>query len=496
MARPRRDAPIDLSARHDLTAGLIDRLTCPPEKQQAFLRDSGVPGLAVRVTVAGAKSFIYEAKLNRQTIRRTIGDVKAWTIESARSEARKLAVTLDKGEDPRELERQALAEREAKKVAAVAQADADKLAAVTVGEVWAVYLEDRRPFWGERHYADHLKMAKAGGEVSKRGVKANPDGTKPLTVPGPVHELLSMPLRDLTPARVEAWATEQAKSRPTYARLCWRCLKVFLNWCAEHPDYARLLATANPAKTKRTREVLGKPNAKDDSLQRDQLSAWFTVVRQLQNPIVSAYLQVLLLTGARPGEVLTLKWSDVNTKWKGLTIRDKVEGERVIPLTPYVAQLLEALPRRNEWVFSSTRALAMDEKNVWRRAREHAAAGSQAPRGDVKRASASGHLSDPSTPHRCACATAGLSGLTLHGLRRSFSSLTEWLEIPAGVVAQIQGHKPSATAEKHYKRRPLDLLRVHHERIEGWILEQAKMQFEAQQPQVLGRIRPDNPPAI
>ena len=29
---------------------------------------------------------------------------------------------------------------------------------------------------------------------------------------------------------------------------------------------------------------------------------------------------------------------------------------------------------------------------------------------------------------------------TLHGLRRSFKSLTEWLEIPAGVVAQLMGH--------------------------------------------------------
>jgi integrase len=69
--------------------------------------------------------------------------------------------------------------------------------------------------------------------------------------------------------------------------------------------------------------------------------------------------------------------------------------------------------------------------------------------------------------------SVGVNSLTLHGLRRSFASLTEWLEIPAGVVAQIQGHKPSATAEKHYKRRPLDLLRLHHEKIEAWILEQA-----------------------
>jgi integrase len=74
---------------------------------------------------------------------------------------------------------------------------------------------------------------------------------------------------------------------------------------------------------------------------------------------------------------------------------------------------------------------------------------------------------------------AGIDGLTFHGLRRSFKSLAEWLDIPAGVVAQIMGHKPSATAEKHYTVRPLDLLRVHHERIEAWILEQAGVQFDS-----------------
>ena len=67
----------------------------------------------------------------------------------------------------------------------------------------------------------------------------------------------------------------------------------------------------------------------------------------------------------------------------------------------------------------------------------------------------------------------------MHGLRRSFASLTEWLEVPAGVVAQIMGHKPSATAEKHYKRRPLELLALHHERIEAWGLEQAGVTFDA-----------------
>jgi integrase len=88
-------------------------------------------------------------------------------------------------------------------------------------------------------------------------------------------------------------------------------------------------------------------------------------------------------------------------------------------------------------------------------------------------------LTIPRNQHNEASAVAGIEGLTLHGLRRSFKSLTEWLEIPAGVVAQIMGHKPSATAEKHYTVRPLDLLRVHHEKIEAWILEQAGVSFVA-----------------
>ena len=68
----------------DLTAGAIERLTCRTDvKAQAFLRDTKAPGLRARVTNTGAKSFVFEAKLDRQTIRRTIGDVRAWTTEAA-----------------------------------------------------------------------------------------------------------------------------------------------------------------------------------------------------------------------------------------------------------------------------------------------------------------------------------------------------------------------------------------------------------------------------
>lgn len=99
------------------------------------MRDAKVPALRVRVTAARTKSFVFESKLNRETIRRTIGDVRSWGIDAARIEARRLSVMVDQGTDPREVERQQQAARIAEKAAAVVNG-------VTVGEVWAAYVND------------------------------------------------------------------------------------------------------------------------------------------------------------------------------------------------------------------------------------------------------------------------------------------------------------------------------------------------------------------
>ena len=420
-------------AKIAFTAGRVSGFKCPPNKAQAFLWDASAPGLGLRATPAGKPAYVFQGVYQGATIRLTIGSPDAWSIPDAQAKARELQRLIDEGKDPRELKREALAAHAEKQAAAAANA-------VTVGEAWERYLEQRRPFWGERNYLDHVRMAQAGGEKRKRlpGVK---------TMPGPLAELMPLRLVELTAPAIEAWAAKEVQDRPARVRLALRLLKTFMRWAATEPD---LKGKADPTATsaKKVREVAGKAKPKNDYLQREQLPAWFAHVRQIQNPAIAAYLQCLLLTGARREELAELKWEDVNFQWRGMELKDKIEGRRAVPLTPFVAHLLATLPRRNEWVFSSP-------------------------------TSASGRLTEPSIAHRQACTAAGLE-LTLHGLRRSFASLCEWLDIPGGISAQIQGHAPQGVREQNYIRRPLDLLRVHHERIEAWILEQAGVQFDAQ----------------
>lgn len=426
-------------AKENFTAERIRTYQCEPGKQQTIHWDAKSPGLGLRVTKSGTRAYIFESRLFGNTIRITIGNPQSWNLDKARVEAGRLKTLIDQGLDPRAIRAEARAAHEAKAAAEAARE-------VTVGEAWATYVADRRACWGERHYRDHIKKTQSGGEPAIRGTRG-----RGVTVAGPLFSLMGLKLCDLHPSVVEAWAAREAALRPTSARLAWRLLKSFLSWCTEQSAYATVL-TQNPAKTRKTREFLGTAGAKQDALQREQLVAWFSAVRQLSNPVTAAYLQILLLTGARPGEVLDMRWEDVDTRWRGLTIRDKVEGERTIPLTPYVSYLLTNLPRRSEWVFSSA---------------------------IIGTAKTSKPISKPHQIHAKACSVAGINALTLHGLRRSFKSLTEWLECPVGVVAQIMGHKPSATAEKHYTVRPLDLLRLHHERIEAWILREAAIEFSS-----------------
>ncbi len=439
-------------ARKKITSGTIEDAVCEIGKSAQFIWDSESPSLGLRITPAGAKSFIFQAKLKgkRDVVRLKLGDTKTLSIEQARTEARDFKVMTDKGIDPRQVAKDqeqarqsAIEATETKRLEAERQLVRDS---VTLGMAWPIYIAAKRSAkrkggkvgWSEWHIRDHENVVSLGGAKKVRG--------KGLTEAGVLAPLLDVRLTDLTGARIAAWLAKETITRPTRTALAFRLLSVFINWCNSHDEYKGLVPDGACKADKVKNELPAKNSKSGDSLQREQLPMWFKAVRQIANPVQSAYLQALLLTGARRRELGALQWEDIDFQWNTLTIRDKVEGERTIPLTPFVSQLLATLPRRNEWVFSSPAA-----KN--------------------------GQLVEPSPAHKKALIAAGLPDITLHGLRRSFGSLAEWTETPAGIVAQIMGHKPSATAEKHYRDRPIDLLRMWHVKLEAWILEQAQIKF-------------------
>lgn len=400
--------------------------------------DEKTPGFGLRVTRSGAKSFIFCASLYNKTMRITIGDVRIWSIEGARAEATILKVMIDRGIDPR------LVKVQQKTAQTQERKDANRQS-MTVGDAWQQYVREKKSYerggWGSAQQELVMRLTEPGGNKKKRG--------KGMTIAGPLASLMPLKLTELTPSCITVWLKRESSKRATSARQSFKLLTAFYNWCESEDEY-RDMIPADAFKSKKVAAHVPKAKSKKDCLQREHLPTWFEAARHLDSIVISAYLQILLLTGARRGELAALKWTDVNFNFGGsLTLRDKGTtsgikiGTRTIPLTPYVATLMKRLPRRNDYVFSS-----MDSK--------------------------AGYIVSPNRTHARMLKKAGLPHVSLHGLRRSFKTLAQWITLPVGITDQIMGHAPQSVGEKHYTVRPLDMLRQSHERIEVWFLREAE----------------------
>ena len=422
-------------AKIAFTAGRVSGFKCPPEKKQAFLWDATAPGLGLRATPAGKPAYVFQSVYKGKDLRITIGSPAAWSIPDAQAKARELQRLIDEGKDPRDLKREALAAHAEKQAAAAAQA-------LTVGEVWPLYLENgkpkRRDSWKPRYRADLEAMAAPGGEKKKRG-----QGT---TRPGPLYPLLALPLAGVNEDTLKSWYDREALTGKHQAARALMMFRGFLRWCAARPEY-RELTDREAGKAAAIVESLPSSTRRTDALEAAQVLGWWAGVEQLSNRTASAYLRALLLTGARREELAALTWANVDFQWRKLTIADKVDSTRTIPLSPYMAQMLATLPRLGSYVFAST--------------------------------GKAGRITDTRSSHAQALKHAGINHLTVHGLRRSFSLLGEAAGAPAGAIAQVMGHKPSATAEG-YRPRSIDALRPFLEQIEAHILNLAGVQFDAQ----------------
>jgi integrase len=367
-----------------------------------------------------------------QLFTRALGEWPTISVDDAKTEAHRLRGLTEKGIDPRDSERQQHEIRSAATAAANAQA-------LTVRDIWPRYLAEGRPkrkdAWKPGYRASLDVMSAPGGVVKKRG--------QGLTRPGPLYPLLALKLADVTEDALQVWFEREAVAGKHQATRALMMFRGFLRWCSARPEFRKLI-DRDAGKAPAILENLPSNKKRTDVLGVAQLPGWWHGVEQLTNRTASVYLKALVLTGARKEELAGLTWVNVDFQWRKLTLADKVEQTRTIPLTPYLAHLLATLPRVNAFVFAS--------------------------------ASKAGRISDARSSHKKTLQSAGIDHLTFHGLRRTFTQRGRSV-VPAGAVAQIAGHKPSATAEG-YAVLPLDDLRPYAALIEARILEQAGIKFD------------------
>lgn len=455
--------------REKLTVEKVNSFTSEG-REQDFLFDTESPWLAVRATRSGHLAYVFESKLHGKTVRITIGSPKTWPLETkwrvqsgervehirgARQEANRLKSLVDQGIDPRQ-----------HRIDAQKKVEIDTASRrreeVRFEEAWDVYVAENQSNWGKDHLEDHLASVHTGGLKKKRG--------KGKTVPGVMACFLPVRLVDITSDFVLEWIEREKAKRPTSVGNAYRLLRAFVNWADDKDEYRDLIPFI-PARAKRVRNAVPPRNTKrEDVLHREQLGVWFSAALSHPNLLMSTYLLCLVLTGARREEFAGLAWADVDFRWNKLKLKDKVQPHRFIPLTPFLRSRLLLLKTLNE--------TPPTEKQM-RRLERAGRPWSPSPWVFSSATSASGHMENPEKVHRAIIAAAETPHVTKHGLRRTFKNAGDWVEAPSGVIAQIMGHSPSALVEKHYTFREVDYLRVWHEKIEAWILEQAGIQFDA-----------------
>jgi integrase len=147
-------------------------------------------------------------------------------------------------------------------------------------------------------------------------------------------------------------------------------------------------------------------------------------------------LRLILLTGARHHEVVSLRWTEVNLERGTLTLTDSKTGQRDIVLAAPAIQLLKEASERSQgpWLFPG-RNPAKHRQSLtaaWARLR----------------------------------ATVGITDVHIHDLRHTYASTAVGLGLGLPVLAGLLGHTQLATTQR-YAHLDLDPRREAAEAIAG-----------------------------
>ena len=358
-----------------LTKRVVDSAAPDPSGKQLIIWDSEVKGFALRVTPAGAKSYVLNYRTAEGRERRyTIGKHGSpWTCEGAREKAVDLLRDIAEGRDPMEDKREA---REAKTIA--------ELAELYLGpDGKAARPEKKDSSWKRDECSIRCHIVPLLGRKVAKSLTA----TDVERFQADVAAGKSKADRK-TGFRGRAIVTG---GKGTAARTV-AALSSMLEF-----GVSRKLLPSNPAKGVK----LFKGEKKERFLTNTEVSALAAGMTTLEDlgmlsPTMAAAVKLLLLTGCRKSEITTLRWDYVDLEGGRLNLPDSKTGARAVPLPAAASLIIADLPRHSEWVLPSNRTDGpiIGLQKAWEMVREWCGIGTETRLHDLRHSFASFAVSD------------------------------------------------------------------------------------------------------
>ncbi len=288
----------------ELTAIAIERIKPGPVRRE--IPDGRMAGLYFIVQPSGKQSWAFRYRYNGKSRKLTLGPFPALSIAEARKRAVEAAVAVADGGDP----------------------GAEKVTARRAGEIPPNDLLEHVAQQFIRHYAKRHLRPRTVQELERLLEKeiVGPWGGRRLSEIGKsdIHELLDGIVERGSPVvanRTLSW----------FRRLC--------SWAVE-----RGILTANPCTSIKAPAA---ETARDRVLSDDEIAAVWRAACELEQPY-DAFIKLLLLTGARRGEIAGMRWQEIDlTKkiWVLPKERAKNGRELSLPLPDTIADILSGTRR-------------------------------------------------------------------------------------------------------------------------------------------------------
>jgi len=402
------------------TADRVAKVRCQPGKAQSFYRDGKTPGLGLRVTAAGAKTFVFETWLGDKSLRITIGDVRTWTIGKAQAEATRLKALTDQGIDPREIVREREEAKAAQKAAqATAQLEAEHRKHLTLRALLEAY----------------TRMLAAKGKAKSAASTRSAFKCHVFTN----EAIASTPANEVTTHQVAALVrkVQEAKKERT-AGILRSYIFAAYSAAKKAPFSATLPAEmipynieSNPAEAVPAIAV----NASNRTLSADELKAYISHLGDTLPD--SALLLALLAGGQRMAQLMRAKVADFDPDAHTLRLFDpkgkrKTPREHVLPLAPKAAALVAELVKRAK----KGNATAL-----------FAAHGVTDSRSETMMA-----LETPGKRAAEICAAMKGEPFNLRDIRRTCETMLAGMGISRDTRAQLLSHGISGVQAAHYDR--------------------------------------------